>query len=79
MVFYNGFNLLVDLVIAAAVFAATYYQCKNHFYAKGMIETLEGIDDGSLFQSEKGWVIPCTDGGYMTIDTGARTYGSDTN
>lgn len=73
MMFYNGFNLLIDILLGSLIWFLTHRHYQDE-YAKGMLETLEGIDDGSILHyydqdGEKVWCIPC-ETGYMDICTG---------
>ena len=38
IVFYNGFNLLVDLALTSLVCATTYYFTARHWYLRGYSE-----------------------------------------
>lgn len=71
IIFYNGFNLLVDIIIGFTVWfftkrAVTDYQ--NHL---GFVQALEAIDEGSVFKDHDGdWVLPCEEGKVLYLSTG---------
>lgn len=52
IIFYNGFNLLVDLIVGVVVGMLVYRAAKNHFYFEGINKAMKMIDDGVLFKSE---------------------------
>lgn len=70
IIFYNGFNLLVDIVVGFTVWFFTSRVVRSTAHSKGIIDTLEGIDAGDIVKdSDNAWVLPCEDGRYITIDT----------
>lgn len=69
IIFYNGFNLLVDILVASAVWYFTNKIVSERSYYTGMIETLEAIDEGEIVKGQDGWVVPCEDGTHIHIDT----------
>ena len=52
IMFYNGFNLMIDLIIAGVVGVITYHTSKRHLISEGMAKALKWIDDGVLFKQE---------------------------
>ena len=75
IIFYNGFNLLVDIVIGLVVWVFTRKIIKDHYYSKGIIDTLEAVDDGSITQDQDGyWKLPCDSGAVMSIRTTSKQY-----
>lgn len=52
IVFYNGFNLLVDIALALAVGFATYYFTARHWYIKGYSHGTQ--DEYRIHWSDKG-------------------------
>ena len=59
MMFYNGFNLLIDMILAVAVWNAARYTADgltldemNDIWMEGQIDTLDAIDAGHIFKSE---------------------------
>ena len=59
MMFYNGFNLMIDMFIGGAVyyFASRisdrkYLEIANDFWEVGQDETLAAIDAGHIFKTE---------------------------
>ena len=48
IIFYNGFNMLVDAIIGALV----YYFTKRHYLWTGVHKAMKWIDDGVLFKAE---------------------------
>lgn len=80
IIFYNGFNLLVDIVIGLTVWFFTRRSVGDFQYSRGIIETLEAIDSDELrweidpVDGHKIWLLPCSDGGVMRIDTMTKTY-----
>ena len=54
IMFYNGFNLFIDLIIAGVVGVTTFHMSKRHLISEGMAKALDWIDDGVLFKTECG-------------------------
>lgn len=52
IMFYNGFNLFIDLIIAGVVGVITFHMSKRHLISEGMAKALDWIDDGVLFKTE---------------------------
>jgi hypothetical protein len=56
IMFYNGFNLLIDILLVIITYKATRYflivNVANYFYEEGRDETLELIDEGKLYKQE---------------------------
>lgn len=52
IMFYNGFNLMIDLIIAGVVGVITFHTSKRHLISEGMAKALDWIDDGVLFKTE---------------------------
>jgi hypothetical protein len=59
MMFYNGFNLLIDMILAVLVWKAARYTADrvlvddmNAIYDQAQDETLAAIDAGHIFKSE---------------------------
>jgi hypothetical protein len=56
VMFYNGFNLLIDILLIIITYKATRYlliaNIANYFYEEGQDETLELIDKGKLYKQE---------------------------
>jgi len=56
IMFYNGFNLLIDILLVIITYKATRYfliaNIANYFYDEGQDETLELIDSGKLYKQE---------------------------
>lgn len=69
IIFYNGFNLLVDIIVACTVWFFTKRIISKNAYFQGMLETLEAIDEEEITKGPDGWVIPCDDGTHIHIDT----------
>lgn len=67
--FYNGFNLLIDILVAWTVWYFVRRHYKDYEYAKGMLEALEAIDSGDLKKEGDTWVIPCADGTFIDLCT----------
>ena len=75
MMFYNGFNLMIDILLGLSVWFFTRKSISEWYYSKGVVETLEGIDDESIhtytdLDGDKVWCLPCDDGSIMEIVTG---------
>ena len=67
IIFYNGFNLFVDIVVGFVVWAFTRKIIEDHYYSEGIIHTLEAIDDGSITQDQDGyWNLPCDNGSLLS-------------
>ena len=59
MMFYNGFNLLIDMILAVIVWKVARYTADrvlvadmNYIYDQAQDETLAAIDAGHIFKSE---------------------------
>lgn len=59
MMFYNGFNLLIDILLAVGVWKFARYTADrvlvadmNYIYDQAQDETLAAIDAGHIFKSE---------------------------
>jgi hypothetical protein len=59
MMFYNGFNLLIDIILAVIVWKVARYTADrvlvndmNYIYDQAQDETLAAIDAGHIFKSE---------------------------
>jgi hypothetical protein len=59
MMFYNGFNLLIDILLAVIVWKVARYTADrvlvndmNYIYDQAQDETLAAIDAGHIFKSE---------------------------
>ena len=75
MMFYNGFNLMIDILLGLSVWFFTRKSISEWYYSKGVVETLEGIDEEKIISyidqdKEKVWRLPCDDGTSMKIVTG---------
>ena len=56
IMFYNGFNLLIDILLVIITYKATKYfiiaGIADYFYEEGQDETLAMIDEGKLYKQE---------------------------
>lgn len=59
MMFYNGFNLLIDMILAVLVWKAARYTAEgltlqemSDIWTDGQIDTLDAIDAGHIYKSE---------------------------
>lgn len=66
--FYNGFNLLIDMLIAGMVWFFVRYHYKGYEYSKGMFETIQAIESGDIKKDGNRWFIPCDTGGFIEMD-----------
>lgn len=52
IIFYNGFNLLVDIIVGTVVFLLTRRYFRTNSFIEGFDKALDNIDKGVLFKQE---------------------------
>jgi hypothetical protein len=56
IMFYNGFNLLIDILLVIITYKVAKYflivNIANYFYDEGQDDTLDLIDSGKLYKQE---------------------------
>lgn len=78
IIFYNGFNLLVDILVGVTVWFFTRRSADANGYGEGVYDVLSALDAGEL-QSEMDeqgntvWLLPCDNGAVIRIPMPAPT------